>query len=409
MNKAEKKFRIYAILVIFVLLTVLLTVINGINFTMAAKDADELTEMISQRQGSFDREDTVPGGTQPEFGGGKDFRMGPMGPDSPEMNESLRYFTVAFSGDESETQMVAFHISAVSESDAAKWASGLKNEGTGWTRGTYRYRVYKVQGTTYVTVIDQGRELLPSYRILIISAVGEVLCLIIAWFVLLAISRKIYAPIEEADRKQKNFIKNANREFRVPLTVIGANTEISERTHGPDDQTRSTRRQVGKLNELVDRLDTVGIFEEADMSRSTVPLSEYLNAEIDREEANFKAKGIELTSRIDPDVTLTADPEAMKKLFGEIVDNALKYSLTKADFELSSENGYVLFEARNDTDLPEGSLQEVFDRFTVLDNAANKEKGAGLGLAYVKEIVKAHNGRATAAVNGGIFTVRITL
>ena len=37
MNKAEKKFRLYAILVIFILLTLLLAVINGVNFTMAAE------------------------------------------------------------------------------------------------------------------------------------------------------------------------------------------------------------------------------------------------------------------------------------------------------------------------------------------------------------------------------------
>ena len=201
MNKAEKKFRLYAIIVIFVLLTVLLTVINGVNFTMAAGDADEITQMLADRQGAFEhKEETL--GTPAYKPGTRDFRMGPMGPDSPELNASLRYFTIAFAEKGEIAETVAFNISAVTESEAQEWASGLLKQKTGWTRGTYRYRVYKDRGVTYVTVIDQGRELLPSYRILIISAVGELLCLVIGWFLLLGIGRKIYAPIEEADRNK---------------------------------------------------------------------------------------------------------------------------------------------------------------------------------------------------------------
>lgn len=409
MNKAEKKFRLYAILVIFVLLTVLLSVINGMNFTMAASDADELTQMLADKRGSFERKDVAPDGMpfRQDQSNETGFRMGPMGPDSPEMNESLRYFTIAFSENGEKVETVAFQISAVTESEAQEWAAELLKQKTGWTRGTYRYRVFKDHGTTYVTVIDQGRELLPSFRILIISAVGEVLALVIGWFLLLVIGRKIYAPIEEADRKQKSFISNANKEFRLPLTIIDGNTELTERKYGPDDQTRSTHRQIAKMNELVDKLGTIGIFDDEKVSRSEVPVSEYLSAAIDRESENFTSRGVELTTDVAPNVTVSADPDDMSKLINELIGNALKYALSKASFKLKNENGYVLLEASNDTDLPDGPADQAFDRFTTLQNA--KEGSAGLGLAYVKEIVKAHNGRASAYVSGGVFTLRVTL
>ena len=408
MNKAEKKFRLYAILVIFILLTLLLAVINGVNFTMAAEDADQLTQMLADRHGAFERRDGAPDESQfrAELPGNGEFRMGPMGPGSPEMNESLRYFTVAFSekGDRAET--VSFHVSAVTEEEAVTWTSGLLKQKTGWTRGTYRYRVYKDHGTVFVTVIDQGRELLPSFRILIISAIGEVIALIAGWFLLLAIGRKIYAPLEEADRKQKLFIANANREFRIPLTVIDGNTELTERRYGPDDQTRSTHRQVAKMNELVDRLGSAGIFD-GNTARVGVPLSEYLSAAIDREAGQFAARGIEVTADISPGVTVTADPEAMNRLTAELVGNAVKFALTKASFTLRGEKGSVLIEAANDAGLPDGPADQAFDRFTTLQNA--KESDAGLGLSFVKETVRALNGRASASVSGGIFTVRIVL
>lgn len=406
MNKAEKKFRAYAILVIFVLLTVLLAVINGMNFTMASRDADQITQMIADAQGSVGRGENAPDGapSQPRE---KDFRMGPMGPASPEMNASIRYFTFAFPNDGGEGQTVAFNISAVSESDAREWASGLLRESTGWTRGTYRYRVYQVRDMTYVTVIDQGRELLPSYRILLISAVGEVIVLAVGWLVLLAIAKKLYAPIEEADRKQKIFIKNANREFRVPLTVIGANTELAEREHGPDDASRSTRRQLAKMNELVEKLGTVGIFDEEDASVSDVPLSEFFSAAIDREKNAFAVRGLALDAGIEPDVTVRADADGVSRMIDELIANALDYSLTKAVFTLKKESGYVLIEAQNDTTLENGPANEVFDRFTTLENA--KDGASGLGLSYVKEIVRSLGGRANAFVSDGTFTLRITL
>ncbi len=407
MNNAQKKFQLYAILVVFALLTVLLGVINGVNFTMASQDADRITQTISDRRGSRGPSDGPAAGQPPRRGEGE-FRMGPMGPDSPELNDSLRYFTVAFSLEDGEAQTVAHHISAVSEQEAKEWASELVKGSTGWTRSTYRYRVYREEGRTCVTVIDQGRELLPSYRILLISGVGEALCLLVGWFVLQWIGRKVYSPLEEADRRQKHFIQNANKEFRLPLTIIGGNTELIERTHGPDDQTRSTRRQLSKLNELVERLGTFGIFEDAAMRPAELPLSEHLTAVLDREAEGFAARGLRLEPEIEPEVRIAADPEAMDRMIDELVANELKYARTFVGVTLKQDDGAVRLEMRNDADLPEGACDEVFDRFTTLENAEGGSVGAGLGLAFVKQIVSAHHGRASAAVKGGIFSLRIT-
>ena len=55
-----------------------------------------------------------------------------------------------------------------------------------------------------------------------------------------------------------------------------------------------------------------------------------------------------------------------------------------------------------------GTFDEVFDRFTRLANAAGAP-GHGLGLAHAKDIARAHNGRVSAAVENGVFTVQISL
>ena len=176
----------------------------------------------------------------------------------------------------------------------------------------------------------------------------------------------------------------------------------------PDVETRvAKRRQLGKLNDLVDKLGTVGIFDGEDMKPEEIPVSEFLCAALDRKADEFASLGLTVTADVAPGVTLSADPEGIKRMIDEIIDNALEYSLTRASFRLNNENGAVLLETQNDTSLPDGPADQVFDHFTVLENA--KEGSAGLGLSYVKETVKALNGRASARVADGVFTLRITI
>ncbi len=428
MKKAQRKFRLIAVLSIFVLLTLLLAVINGVNFTMASEDADKITEMLAGHMGAFP--DDPPNGENTQSpegeaappsesetamlpadkGRGRMWGMGPMGPDSPEVGRSVRYFTFAFPDNGDAAYTVRFRMSAVTEDEAEEWAAGLLGEKTGWTRGTYRYRVYhdKARGATFVTVIDQGRELLPSYRILVISAVGEVLCLIISFFVLMFVGRSVFAPIEDADRKQKSFMASADRGFRLPLTVISADNELIERDHGPCEQTVSIRRQVKKLTELVGKLGTMGIFEEETMQLAETDLSDLLKASVSGAAERFAAKGLKCDEAITPGIKVQADPEAMKRVIDELIDNALRYSSTWASFILCREGDRVVLLAQNDTQLPDGQADQVFDRFTKLANAAGSDT-AGLGLAYVKEIVKAHHGRVSASVSGGVFTLKTAL
>ena len=407
MNKARKKFIINAECAIFILLTLLLSIINIVNFTMVSEDADFITNLIAEKNGSFGHENTEPPPAAKNFTSKNRHSFDNMGPNSPELKASTRYFTFAFDKD-GNAQKIAFNISAVTEEEAEKWARSLLGNCTGWTNINYRYRVYEINEKTYVTVIDQGRELLSSYRILQISICGGAVLLGLSLIILIISGKRIFKPLEESDRKQKKFIANVERDFKMPITVINANTELIEKEHGQSEQTNIINRQLRRMTALVKDLSVLSISDDKNIPVAEINLSDMLSRVLDHNRPKFENRGIELTADIQDNIILNGNEEIIRKMLTELTDNSLKYSVSKARFELKRSNERIMLRQTNDTTLQNGSADQVFDRFTVLSNAEGTNS-AGLGLSYVKDVVSAHNGRIHAKVNDGSFILQADL
>ncbi len=404
MKKARRKFVFYAVLAVFASLVILLGAINMLTFTMAAEDADKLTEMISNNIAGNGNQANRGGSLEREWPFGKQ-GFGPMGPDAPDAVNSLRYFTIALDKEGNAT-VLNYKISAVEQEEAIAWAKTLKKESTGWTRGTYRYRVIKRDGVSYVTVIDQGREVLAAYRILIFSVCGTVLGTVLSFIILRLVSKRLFAPLEEADRKQKKFIAAAEQEFKLPLTVMNADIEIIERENGSTEQSRSIHRQINKMTTLVKNVGDLNVFEEDRPGDLEFAISETLKAAVENSKGRLLQAGIAIETDIE-DARFKGNPEAFEKAFGELMENILKYADSKAVITLRSSNGRIKIGFCNDTGLKDGEYDQVFDRFVTLENAL--EGSAGLGLASVKSAVDRHNGRIHAKVENNMFVLGIDL
>ena len=162
------------------------------------------------------------------------------------------------------------------------------------------------------------------------------------------------------------------------------------------------------MEQLVRRLDGMALFEEAELSPTSLPLGEVLEAAIDLRRGQLEQAGIAVKTDIAKDILISADAEAMKRVMDELTDNALKFAKTRAFFSLRRAGERVILHSENDADLPDGPCDQVFDRFTTLENAP-EGAGAGLGLSCVKDIVLAHKGRVSARVENGSFILEIDL
>ena len=109
-----------------------------------------------------------------------------------------------------------------------------------------------------------------------------------------------------------------------------------------------------------------------------------------------------------------ADPEYLRLVVANLVENAIKYAGAGAEVLVSTRNegeDAVLEVADTGQGIPASAIPHLFDRFFRVESArASENSGSGLGLAITKEIVEAHGGRVEleSELNVGTrFTVRL--
>ncbi len=410
-KKLRKKFVITALLSIFGLLTAILVTINVINFSLVENDADGVIERIIEDGGQFVDNGGNPGGNNNDQRGNGGFQ--PTGPGSPEVSQTMRYFTIKFTNGVASVEKL--NVNAVNESEAISWAEELVNKKKGWTRTYYRYQVWESKtdsNVTYVTVLDQGRELAPSFRVLNVSVVGELVGLVITLITLIVVSKFFVSPLEKSNRKQERFINDASDALKNPITVLDTQAKILE-ADGQIEMAELMQKAVDDLKKLVLGLDSLLLY---DSNKPNDNITEFNLTELATEvvtlyKNEFDKNNKELNVEIADSVMLTGDKIKITELLNIVLDNAIKYSDTKATFKLNLENERRTIVITNDCkNIQDGDLDSVFERFYRSDDVKESGiDGMGLSLSIAREIVKLHHGRIKALGEAGMFVLKIEL
>ena len=126
--------------------------------------------------------------------------------------------------------------------------------------------------------------------------------------------------------------------------------------------------------------------------------------------------GIELVAQEAPELPVLADADALHQVFGNLVENALKYGKGTQRILLSAEarEDAVVFTVRDfGPGIASEHLERIFERFYRIDKARSRESGGtGLGLAIVKHLVESLGGRVWAESelgNGAAFRFALPL
>jgi len=213
--------------------------------------------------------------------------------------------------------------------------------------------------------------------------------------------------IQAAEKSRRDFIANVSHELRTPLTSIQGYVETL--VEDPNPRPETTREFLGvihknatRMNRLTEDLLALASVESPDYKLTLQPnrASALVKDAIDSLGGIVVDSNVKLESAGAPDSLVMADPDAMNQVFGNLIENALKYgregkhirvgaALLPAEVQFSVQDfgPGIAFE----------HLDRIFERFYRVDKARSRESGGtGLGLAIVKHIVQAHGGRIWA-------------
>jgi PAS domain S-box-containing protein len=240
------------------------------------------------------------------------------------------------------------------------------------------------------------------------------------------ISQRVLArdALREADTRKDEFLATLSHELRNPLAPLRSSLEIVKRLASVPPSAAAALeimdRQLSHLVRLVDDLLEVSRITrgEVELRREHVRLDAAIHSAIETSEPVVRAGNHRLiVSLPDEPLLLDADPVRLAQIFGNLLNNAAKYSEKGGQIEVAArrEGDAALVTIRDSGDgiAPE-QLTKLFQIFTRGARSARRnQSGLGIGLALVRRLTEMHGGSVEAASEGvgkgSCFSVRLPL
>ncbi|MDV7216593.1 sensor histidine kinase [Streptomyces prunicolor] len=222
----------------------------------------------------------------------------------------------------------------------------------------------------------------------------------------LAESRDRERALESSRRELVAWISH---DLRTPLAGLRAMSEALEDgvAAEPDRYLRQIRTEVERLNDMVGDLFELSRIHAGSLAltRSRMSLYDLIGDALAGADPLAREHGVRLVGdRIEP-VPVEVDGKEMSRVLGNLLVNAIRRTPTDGTVAVAAERtaeGVVLSVTDGCGGIPEDDLPRVFDTGWRGTHARTPPAGAGLGLAIVRGIVEAHQGRAAVRnVSGG--------
>lgn len=294
----------------------------------------------------------------------------------------------------------------------SKVIEALKEGKTSGFIGSYRFLKAETNVGNLILFLNCQRELDSQHSfeknslLISIGVIASVFVLIVL------ISKRVIAPIQETYIKQKQFITGASHELKTPLAIISSNADVLEMMNGDSKWTQNIHNQVDRLTSLVNSLVVFSRMEEKDtVERTRFDLTNALESRIEdfNELADFQKKNI--VTDIDPDLYYFGEEASIVQLMDILLENAIKYAPEDSSISVSLKKNrkYAILKVSNKAEVKKGDLSKVFERFYRLDESRNSAiKGYGIGLSMAQLIAEKHKETIRAyAPEDGIFKIEV--
>lgn len=220
--------------------------------------------------------------------------------------------------------------------------------------------------------------------------------------------------LDDAQRRQREFVSDASHELRSPTASIRQHAEVA--LAYPDRVTTAgladnVLAESIRLQRIEDALLLLARIDERSQSVEATP--------VDLDDLVLvEAKRLRDSTSLSIDTSTVAacrvrgDENLLGRVVRNLLDNAARHAADTVRVGLRADGDVAVLDVEDDgTGIPEQERERVFERFVRLDEArARDDGGSGLGLAIVRELVELHDGSVRivdGTLGGGRFEVRL--
>jgi signal transduction histidine kinase len=196
--------------------------------------------------------------------------------------------------------------------------------------------------------------------------------------------------------REKAFVHDAAHELRTPLAVISTQAHVLQASEGPARHEAARRLQgaVERASHLAHQLLRLAQADATALApREWVDVMNVARDTLAGMTETATGQGSELSLSGPDNAVLATDPRALRSMLGNLVDNALRYGGRGVLVDVSIDVQPARWQLRvldNGPGIPAAQREQVFERFW--RGKAGDERGAGLGLAIVREAARSLGG-----------------
>ncbi|UTN03612.1 HAMP domain-containing histidine kinase [Flavobacterium bizetiae] len=277
----------------------------------------------------------------------------------------------------------------------------------GTSSGTFENKNYKLltEDSMYVSVIDWEMIILGRMTFVLILSLLSILTLI----TLFVIAIKALIKQKKVNDIKTDFINNITHELKTPLTTLGISTKILERKDIRDNDenfnaiVNTISRQNNRLQSLIDQVMANSLAENGiELQKEKIETEDFLLTIVNDFKITYPE--IDIKPHFQTQKThLILDKFYLTTALLNVLENAVKYgsntiiiktNLVQNQFSISVEDDGIGIE-KNKQSL-------LFEKFYRVEQGnLHNTKGLGLGLYYVDQIIKAHQGSVSVVSDLG--------
>ena len=227
--------------------------------------------------------------------------------------------------------------------------------------------------------------------------------------------------LEEADAVMTRFLANMSYEFRTPLTSIGGFAELltsgiaGELTPQAKEYAQAISLSVGKLTEQVENVLDLSQSEAGLMPlrKTELELLPFITQIVRKQESRILDGELTLDLKGNPDKSVTADPQQLRRAISQLLDNAIKGTPRggRIVVDIGRKRGETkIIISDNGRGMSQHELARALEGIRMAPGGKGIERRQGLGIPLARQLIEAHDGTLDiqSRKNGGT-TATITL